>query len=453
MLILIRRFLICIIIILFVKTSLTAQVNSPYSRIGLGNIFPTTFSASDGMAGLSVAQFNSTDIQINNPASYSFLYKAVYDAGAYANYLQLKTSTEEFQSGNANLSNIAFGFSPDNKKSRHDFGFSTGLTPFSGFQYNIEQEAETDTIIGIQSTNYRGEGSLYQFYGGLGYSFDINYDSTRKEYRSTIGLGVNAAYLFGDLQNITVTSFPEATNSVSTKYVRDTEVGGGLYTAGLIYQTTIGNYDINKKKDTLYTVSFGASVSPPVAVNGIQSVGWFNVNKFETYETIIDTLLVKNDSSASIVMPAQFHVGLSFNNFRNGTQKTKFSVGTEFSTTLWSQFEGFQYTDSMANSYRLKIGSEIIPPRADRKREINYRIGFYYGKSNLIINNEQLSDFGMSFGVGLPVGNFTTVLSKVNVALTIGRRGTIDFIQENYLNLNVGLNLNDLSWFQRRQLN
>lgn len=450
-----QKFFLAGIFFLCVTCRLSAQVNSPYSRIGLGNIFPTSFTASNGMGQLTAAQFTTVDIQYDNPASYSYLYKSVFDVGAYANFLKLKTSTEEFNSGDGNLSYFAFGFSPDNKKTRHDFGFSTGLIPYSGFQYNIEQDTldAVDTLIGTQSVNYRGTGSLYRFYGGLSYNIDIGYDSIRKSYNQNLGAGINVGYIFGNLQNITVSSFPEAPNSFSTKYIRETQVGGAIVNAGLAYQVTFGKYDkrdIENKVDSLYTLSFGVGYSPATRVDASQSVSWFNVLKSGNVETIIDTLLVLGDTSATITIPASFNIGMSFNNSRNEAQKkTKYSIGIEYQTTMWSQFEGFQYTDSMANSYRLKFGGEITPLRNDKtKKPYTFRAGFYTGKSNLVIQDEQLNEFGITLGMALPVRAY---LSRINIALAAGRRGATDIVQENYFNFSIGMNLNDLLWFQRRQ--
>lgn len=448
-------------ILFFCSQYLTAQVNSPYSRIGLGNIFPTSFAASNGMAGLTISQFSLTDIQFENPASYSFLSKAVFDVGLNADYVKLKTGTDDFNSGYANLSHIALGFSPNNKKSRNDFGFSTGIIPFSGFQYDIDQESETDTLTGLQSTNFRGTGMLYRIYLGAGYNYSFKFDSLKKEYRSRIAIGLNTEYLFGGLQNITVASFPEQSNSLSTKYIRDTHLQTGMVNFGIGYQNTFGKNDIIStaaKKDTLYTLQIGASYSPKFYADATQSISWYNIEKIGTAESIVDTLLIQNDSSGQIVIPAQFNAGLSFNNFRNGTQKTKFSIGADFTTSFWGAFEGFQYSDSLADSYRIKLGAEIIPDMKI-KRDLVYRIGFYAGKSQIMINGEQLSDFGATFGIGIPIGigkpysGLDAAYSKLNIAIMAGRRGTSDIVQENYFKLNLGLNLNSIYWFQRRQLN
>jgi hypothetical protein len=454
-------FIMCCITL---ANNLQAQVNSPYSRIGLGNIFPTTFTASNGMGGLSIAQFSeglsANNIQFMNPATYSYLSKTIFDIGVYANFLSLQTNTEDFTSGNANLSYFAFGFSPNNKKTRHDFGFSTGLIPFSGFQYNIEKDSinTTDTLIGLQTTNYRGEGTLYQYYLGAGYNYKFGKDTLRRgNYKSSIGVGINTGYLFGNLQNITVAYFPENTNSLATKYVRSTEVNGGLFSAGITYQTTFGRYDMNrdgdnKNSDTLYTFNFGAGFSPQLLVDGTQSVSWYTIAKAGDIEQITDTLLVENDTSASILIPAQFHAGISINNYKALGERTRFSVGSEFSTMLWGNFQGFQYSDSLANSFRLKIGTEVIPIRPEKtgkiRRPIIYRFGGYGGKSNLVINGVQLSDFGITAGMGIPVG-----VSRLNISANLGFRGNNSDLQETYINFGAGFNLYDLQWFQKRQQN
>ena len=65
-------------------------------------------------------------------------------------------------------------------------------------------------------------------------------------------------------------------------------------------------------------------------------------------------------------------------------------------------------------------------------------------------NFTEIDDFGMSFGVGLPVGN---QLSNLNLGVEIGKRGktTQNLVQENYFNLRISLTLND-KWFKKLQI-
>jgi hypothetical protein len=78
-----------------------------------------------------------------------------------------------------------------------------------------------------------------------------------------------------------------------------------------------------------------------------------------------------------------------------------------------------------------------------------YRAGLYYEKTGLNINSESINEFGISFGLGLPVGD---LFSNANLGFEIGKRGTTknNLIQENFVNFQLSLSLND-RWFQKRK--
>ena len=144
-----------LLLAVFASLPVVAQLNSPYSRIGIGNIYTPTMGASAGLAGNTQANFLPTEISFQNPAAYPFLFKSVLDVGVSGRVLNLDDGTDQFTSADGNLSYIAYGFSPDNNRSRHDFGASTGLLPLSTANYNIDIiNSSTDTILGTQEANY-----------------------------------------------------------------------------------------------------------------------------------------------------------------------------------------------------------------------------------------------------------------------------------------------------------
>ena len=65
-------------------------------------------------------------------------------------------------------------------------------------------------------------------------------------------------------------------------------------------------------------------------------------------------------------------------------------------------------------------------------------------------NFTPIDDFGISFGLGLPLKR----LSTINMGFEFGKRGTLqnNLIQENYFNLRVGLSLTDMNWFIQRKI-
>ena len=66
-----------------------------------------------------------------------------------------------------------------------------------------------------------------------------------------------------------------------------------------------------------------------------------------------------------------------------------------------------------------------------------------------MLNDQQINDFGISFGVGLPVYHSN---STINIGAEIGRKGTKqnNLIVENYAKLNLSINLHDF-WFIKRR--
>jgi hypothetical protein len=81
---------------------------------------------------------------------------------------------------------------------------------------------------------------------------------------------------------------------------------------------------------------------------------------------------------------------------------------------------------------------------------VTYRFGVRYQSGGLYVNNEQINDFGINFGLSLPLAN----LSSANVGVELGQRGTNNsgLVKENYFSIKLGFTLNDL-WFIRSLYN
>ena len=80
--------------------------------------------------------------------------------------------------------------------------------------------------------------------------------------------------------------------------------------------------------------------------------------------------------------------------------------------------------------------------------------GLSIDESGLGADFSKVNDFGMSFGLGLPMGR---KLSSLNLGFEFGKKGTTsnNLIQENYFNVRVGLSLNAVgrqAWFQKRRI-
>jgi hypothetical protein len=84
-------------------------------------------------------------------------------------------------------------------------------------------------------------------------------------------------------------------------------------------------------------------------------------------------------------------------------------------------------------------------------KRVTYRAGARFSKSGIVVDNKEINDFGITFGMGLPLGRN---LSNINLGFELGKRGTKygDLVEESYFKVNVGLSLND-KWFIPRKIN
>ena len=64
----------------------------------------------------------------------------------------------------------------------------------------------------------------------------------------------------------------------------------------------------------------------------------------------------------------------------------------------------------------------------------------------MYVNEKDINNFGITFGLGLPLGNN---LSNLNLGFEVGKKGTTaaDLIEESYFKVNLGLSLSD-QWFR-----
>ena len=115
----------------------------------------------------------------------------------------------------------------------------------------------------------------------------------------------------------------------------------------------------------------------------------------------------------------------------------------------------------MRHSKKASLGFEYTPKNDFDSRDLNslllstYRFGVNYGYSPFYLANTHLTDYGINFGITIPLINSNT-WSTVNLGCQVGRMGTInnELIQQNYFKINLGFNLSPNKkfdkWFFKR---
>lgn len=425
------RQLLATAIILTCSLSLFAQVRigSPYSRYGVGDLSKNNSPAFMSLGGSAIGMRSSSSVDPWNPASYTAFDSTsfIFEGGLYGESSSLKTVSVSQTSNYSSIGTLLFGF-PVTRRMKASFG----LMPFSSVGYKVAENQSL--VISPDSTTrvkniYAGDGGINKVYFGLGYQISKN-----------LSIGANAAFLFGTINRTSTSNLLDETYALSYMQNTSIRVHDFSYDFGMQYTTRIG-------KDSHFTL--GAVYTPAINLKSNQET--LNAMVSPTNNDLIyDTIYLKSSVNGTINIPKAMGAGFSFE------KENKFLIAGDVYYQEWSKYKMFDQVDSMKNSLRASLGLQIIPDGNDYNsyfKRVRYRMGVNYQQTYLQLNNKQLTDFGVSFGVGLPLHKGQSELSSkstINLGIEIGKRGTTDFslIKENYIRFTISLSLYD-TWFRQ----
>ncbi|UOK43507.1 MULTISPECIES: hypothetical protein [Flavobacterium] len=401
---------------LLFSAGLLAQesVASPYSFYGIGDakFKGTNENRAMGSVGVFV---DSIHINLQNPASYSFLKYTSLTIGATNIKSTFKTDSEKEKANRTSIDYLAIGL-PFGKAA---VGF--GLVPYTSVGYNVQNIVtgeDTRTI-----TN-EGEGGLNKvFLGGA-------YKITPK-----LSFGVDFQYNFGTVETSSVVFVTTPQVPLGSRTKDKTIYSGFGMVTGLYYQTKLQN-KLEWSSSLTYT--------PPTNLNAEKTRNIATVVYGFNGTEIVDDNKDIEVPDAKIKAASKVSVGTAF-----GKSK-KWFVGTEFtfqdSNDLGNQ--GNLSNASFESSTRFAVGGFYIPKYNSFRSyfdRVVYRAGFRHENTGLVLNDKTIRDTAVSMGFGFPVG---ASISNINIGLEYGKKGTTSnsLIQENYFSINVGLSLSD-RWF------
>jgi hypothetical protein len=335
-------------------------------------------------------------------------------------------------SGTANVSSTTFDYLALNFPVGK-FGVALGLMPYTAVGYKLETENDE----GFTTNRFNGEGGLNKAFLGVAYSITDN-----------LSVGVNAQYNFGNIQNSAIEfRFDNDGNRLfaQSKENNRSDLSGLNFDFGVYYISKLNN---SLELTTALTFTPKANITSQNQ-RSFSTVNVGNSGQESVTNTIEVDLEAQGLLETDLVLPSSFSFGAGLG------QPRKWFVGAEYESQNTSTFENVLYQTSATNyedGSRFSLGGFFIPEYNSFNSYIKrlvYRAGLRVEKTGLNIENESINEFGISFGVGIPVGDFG---SNANLGLEIGRRGTTNsnLIQENFINFQISLSLND-RWFQKRK--
>ena len=393
--------------------------SSPYSRFGLGDLNSQFSSVFNSLGGGGYAINDSKIINPFSPASYSSYQSNsfLFSTGINNETIDIQSLTDNQTVNNLSLSHILFGF-PLTKK----IGSSFGIIPFSSIGYSMQNR---DDIFGADML-YDGDGGISKVYFG-----------SSIELHQNLSVGANASYLFGGLNRRKRLVFDDETifNSRSNSLIN---IKGIYYEFGAVFSKKIDD------NNSQISISINTSNNTNVDAKRTNLVETFEYSG--TNEIVKDTF-VNSVEKGSMILPKYTNLGLAYS-------LDKWLFVFDYSTQNWSDYELFEESDSLINSQRISGGLQYTPDISSVNqfyKRCHYRVGLALNTTPLQINNTQLEDKSISFGIGIPIKKNK---STYDISLILGQRGTTsnNLLKENYVKIGLTMSFEGI-WFVKQKYN
>ena len=422
-----NRFLLLILLVSFSVSSQKLSY-SPYSYFGTGDTAFSSTAENQMMGGLLV-YYDSTHVNLNNAASLSKLKFVNYSLGVDLKSTSFKNDNTNEKSTATGLKYIAVSvpvvYGVDRKKL---FSFSFGLKPDTSVGYLLESNYEDATP--PELNRFEGDGGINTAFLSVGFEVLKNW-----------GLGVSTSYAFGSINHYHSKFLKDI--ELYTKVSNESSLSGINLSLSSVYQTKISE-KLLLKSSFSYTRDSELKSKNSQSIATLKQDGGYggdseqiNLEALGLKET---TFLIPRSTSFGLGLgqDKKWFFGLSYKQQNGGGFKNQLMNldNVEFKSSKQYSIGGFYLPkyDSFTNYFDT----------------VTYRFGVRYQSGGLYVNNEQINDFGINFGLSLPLAN----LSSANVGVELGQRGTNNsgLVKENYFSIKLGFTLNDL-WFIRSLYN
>ena len=419
----IRRILIVVLVGFTLTTWAQEGNSSPYSFYGLGLSNFRGSIENQAMGGLSILG-DSIHTNFRNPAGYGALKLTNFTIAGDHTETSLSSNDASGSNTSTTIDYLSLSF-PVSRK----LGVGFGLIPQTSVDYSVIDESET------QINQYTGRGGVNRAFLAAG-----------MELFKGFRVGAEGSYNFGNIRNEIIQA--DANQQYSVREIDRSDVSGFTYNLGLQYERVL-------KRD--YLIYTSATFRPETSLTlenkrSLQSV------IYSRADHAVPPGGVRNSqdfrlADTEILIPNAYSVGLG------AGQRNKWFAGgqVEYEESSKSSNRAFAFNDaSYEDSFKYRLGGYFIPDYnsiTSYFSRVTYRLGARYEETGLLIQNEGINEFGISFGLGLPLGRG---FSNANFTFEYGQRGTTNagLVKEDFFKVGLSLSLNPLRpWFVPNKYN
>ncbi len=471
--------------------------NSPYTRFGLGDLIDQHFVAPASLGRIGATFNDPYHANVVNPASLGYLKSTALEGGVFVEAINLKdnNSGQRVNLTNGNLSYLSLSFplfSPINqaveeKNTPVTWGMNFSLMPFTTVNYDITSiEAGNLPEIDAIEYVYQGEGGTYKVNWGNGITY------------KNFSFGANLQYFFGkinryheerllDLDEEGMFSLIEAgqlnidpskvdnieedgltqlssdelsqldeaglfslDNAYRNIFEDDFSVSGFHWSVGAMYKLYLERQDESESRiKPRKSLTLGVYGNGPLPFRT-------NTNRFDrkvnlaysVFSLAVDTLAFSDEVKGDGQLPSVLGLGLLYDNGRT------FKLGGNVELGQWGDsYENDAKPETLNNTIEVGVGTEWTPDPSSYNnylKRMRYRLAAFYETDPRSLNGEQLSGFGGSIGVGLPI-ILKQDVAFIDFKVDVGQFGLDSSLQQNFIRFSLGFTLNDNSWFYKRK--
>lgn len=410
----IKRFLTIIAILSAIIVKAQDQTSSPYSYYGIGLPLFNGTAENRSMEGMSMIG-DSIHLNLQNPAGFGALQLTALSVGITQGYTTSKTSEAEAKTRHTAFDYLAVGI-PTGKL---NFGF--GFLPHSSVGYQIEQNANNSL------SKYRGNGGLDDLFLSVGYRI-----------KKRLRVGISANYNFGNIENQSVLF--QDNIQYGTLEENKSRLSGFQFNIGAQYEKLL-------KNKLLLKTSANFKPESKLKSKNNRQISTIALNTSGGTMPVVTKQVDLEDTNFNL--PSEVRLGVGIGKFQ------KWFIGLDYQNIGKTEYKNTSFSSDnvvFKSANAVRIGGFYIPRYNDITnyfKRITFRAGLRYQETGLNINQKDINEFGISFGLGLPAGQY---LSNFNIGVEYGQRGTTSagLIKENFVNIFIGISFND-KWFRERR--
>lgn len=387
-----------------------------------------------GMGGASLALPDGLNLNFANPASYTNLKLTTFNVGFEGSFITQEQNNPAVSVANSRsgMRNLSFGIP---MMDWWGSGLSVQPYSFKGYQISSTRTLSSDTTVSI-TDQFNGEGGLNAVIWGN--SFEV---------AKGLSLGVNMHYIFGSLRENTIVNFDDF-RFLDTRSDRESQLSNLYFSYGLQYR-----YDL--PKDRFLSLAARFQNSTKLTSEDISFDYTIDGN------TAVDTLVGGSSNTGSYTMPSEFGFGFSYGKQLEKANQAAWAINADYETYSGSEFQSSINGSPLVDAYKMELGGFLTPRYTFKSLErgtgffnnVEYRIGAFYEKTPLNLEQLDLYNYGITFGLGLPIRQRNLApgeykVSTVNIGIVAGQRGTLsnNLIREQYVSFYLSVTFND-KWF------